>query len=140
MKPIALTLLLGTLACGASPTTSALTDGGPTDGGPTDGGSVSYDGTWIVTVDITACYDFNHTGSVKVTNGAFSGKLFTYCAVATNGATRIDTGAGCGADISEAVTISGTMAKTVEGNLTLTGGACNGANGFSGFMSSTTAG
>ncbi len=101
----------------------------------------SYDGAWNVTVAVSSCYSFRHTVPVTVTGGNFSGTLFAYCAVATNGATRLDTGSGCGSDIRQTVSAAGRMAnRSVDGNLTLSGGACNGSNGFSGSMPSTTAG
>jgi hypothetical protein len=109
--------------------------GGSSDGG---GGSVSYDGNWSVLVQISSCYSFSNTAAVIVSGGAFSGTLFTYCANAQTGATRLST-TGCGSDISETVSIQqGTMSgSSVAGNLFLAGGACNGGNGFSGGLSAT---
>ena len=109
--------------------------GGSSDGG---GGSVSYDGNWSVLVQINSCYSFSNTAAVIVSGGAFSGTLFTYCANAQTGATRLST-TGCGSDISETVSIQqGTMSgSSVAGNLFLAGGACNGGNGFSGGLSAT---
>ena len=116
--------------------------GGSATGGPTGpgGGPVSYDGNWSVQVQISSCYSFTNTATVTVSGGAFSGTLFTYCANAQNGATRLST-TGCGADISETVSIQqGTMSgSSVGGNLFLSGGACNGGNGFSGGLSATSA-
>jgi len=101
-------------------------------------GSVSYDGNWSVLVQINSCYIFSNTATVTVSGGAFSGTLFTYCANAQTGATRLST-TGCGSDISETVSIQqGTMSgSSVAGNLFLAGGACNGGNGFSGGLSAT---
>lgn len=101
----------------------------------------SYDGIWNVTVLIDGCYRITHTVSMQVVGGAFSSSLFTYCANARNGATRVDTGGGCGSDGSERVSITGTMSNgRVNGNQTLTGSFCNGTNGFTGFMNSTMSG
>ena len=113
---------------------------GSSDGGPNDGGSGSPDGTWSVEVAISSCYSFTGTGVITVSGGSFSGRLFGYCAVATNGATRLEPSSGCAGDETEEVTIDGTFsAGQVSGNLTLTGGACNGGNGFEGFLSSSSA-
>ena len=117
-------------SCGGSTTS------GPT--GPTGGGPVSYDGNWSVQVQISSCYSFTNTATVIVSGGAFSGTLFTYCANAQTGATRLST-TGCGSDITETVSIQqGTMSgSSVVGNLFLSGGACSGGNGFSGGLSAT---
>ena len=106
--------------------------------GPSGPGPVSYDGNWSVLVQIDSCYSFSNTSTVTVSGGAFSGTLFTYCANAQTGATRLST-TGCGSDISETVSIQqGTMSgSSVGGNLFLTGSACNGGNGFSGSLSAT---
>ncbi len=106
--------------------------------GPSGPGPVSYDGNWSVLVQIDSCYSFSNTSTVTVSCGAFSGTLFTYCANAQTGATRLST-TGCGSDISETVSIQqGTMSgSSVGGNLFLTGSACNGGNGFSGSLSAT---
>jgi hypothetical protein len=119
-------------SCGGSATGGP---GGSPDGG---GGSVSYDGNWSVLVSIDTCYGFSNTATVTVSGGTFSGTLFTYCAVAQTGATRLST-TGCGSDIAETVSIQqGTMTgSSVSGNLFLTGGACSGGNGFSGGLSAT---
>jgi len=76
-----------------------------------------------------------------VSGGAFAGTLFTYCANARSGDTYLPT-SGCGGDISQTVSLGeGAFAGgTVDGNLYLAGGACNGGNGFYGTMGSTTAG
>ena len=129
-------LALGGLlvACGGS--------GGSGGPGPGGGGSpVSYDGTWVVTVSIGTCYEFTSSGTVTVTDGIFEGTLFTYCANARSGATYLPT-SGCGADITQTVSIQGGAfdGSVVDGNLFLTGGACNGGNGFYGTMSSASAG
>jgi hypothetical protein len=117
-------------SCGGSAT------GGPGGSSDAGGGSVSYDGNWSVLVQINSCYSFSNTATVTVSGSAFSGTLFTYCANAQTGATRLST-TGCGSDISETVSIQqGTMSgSSVAGNLFLTGGACNGGNGFSGGLS-----
>ena len=98
-------------SCGGSVTGGP---GGSSDGG---GGSVSYDGNWSVLVQINSCYSFSNTATVTVSGGAFSGTLFTYCANAQTGATRLST-TGCGSDISETVSIQqGTMSgSSVAGN------------------------
>jgi len=106
--------------------------------GPSGPGPVSYDGNWSVLVQISSCYSFSNTATVTVSGGAFSGTLFTYCANAQTGATRLST-TGCGSDISETVSIQqGAMSGSgVDGNLFLQGSACNGGNGFSGSLSAT---
>jgi hypothetical protein len=125
---VAATLLA---SCGGSATGGP---GGSSDGG---GGSVSYDGNWSVLVQIDTCYSFSDTVTMTVSGGAFSGTLFTYCANAQTGATRLSI-TGCGSDISETVSIQqGTMSgSSVAGNLFLAG-ACSGGNGFSGGLSAT---
>jgi hypothetical protein len=101
----------------------------------------SYDGLWNVTVTIDRCSRITHTASMSVLNGSFGTRLFTYCADPRTGSTRIDTGGGCGSDTRQTVDISGSMSGSrVSGNLTLTGTSCNGANGFSGAMTSPSAG
>lgn len=101
----------------------------------------SYDGVWNVTVAIERCSRITHTASMSVSNGSFGTRLFTYCADPRTGSTRVDTGGGCGSDTRQAVDISGSMSGSrVSGNLTLSGSSCNGANGFSGSMSSPSAG
>ncbi len=106
--------------------------------GPSGPGPVSYDGNWSVLVQISSCYSFSNTSTVTVSGGTFSGMLFTYCANAQTGATRLST-TGCGSDQSETVSIQqGTMSGSrVDGNLFLAGTACNGGNGFSGSLSAT---
>ena len=114
--------LSSVVACGSSNDGNNTTNGDP-DGDGGDPAAASFDGTWNE-VAITMCYSF--TGSVpwNVTNGAFSGPLFTYCAVAKDGTTRLAGADECGADIREDVSIDGSFSSDrADGNLTLTG-AC----------------
>ena len=110
-------------------------------GGPGGGTPASYDGTWLVTVQVDTCYTFTGSATLTVTGGAFAGTLFTYCANAQNGNTYLPA-SGCGSDISQTVSIGQGAFEdgVVDGNLYLSGGACNGGNGFYGTMSSATAG
>lgn len=133
-SPTIVALALGglLLACGGS---------GGSNGPGGNGSPQSYDGTWLVTVTIDTCYDFTSTATVTVTGGVFAGNLFTYCANAQSGDTYLTT-TTCGADIMQTVSIADGAfdGSVVDGNLYLTGGACNGGNGFYGTMSSSTAG
>lgn len=115
--------------------------GGDSSTGGGGGGAVNHDGNWTVTVSITSCYSFTSSGTVTVSGGSFSGTLFTYCANPQSGSTYLPT-SGCGTDITQTVSVGqGSMGtNTVEGNLYLAGGACNGGNGFYGTLSSATTG
>ena len=100
----------------------------------------SHDGVWNLEVAITSCYVFTHTVPITISGGAFSGPLFQYCSNPVSGATRLGNN-DCGADLAEDVSVDLTVTgNQIDGNLTLAGGGCNGANGFSGTFDSATTG
>ena len=85
------------------------------------------DGVWLVTAHVTTCYDATGADTVRVSGGRFTNaKIFSYSRSGN----------------SETVTITGTITKgniylIVQGNEFLTGTACNGGNGFYGFLETT---
>jgi hypothetical protein len=131
MSAVALSALL--LACGGSDSSSETPLGGGT-------GGLDYDGSWLVTVHVTSCYDFTGSATVTVTDGVFADTLFTFCANPRSGDTYAPV-SGCGTDIVQTVSIEDGLfsGREVEGNLFLAGGACNGGNGFWGTTASTSA-
>ena len=131
-KLVAVTLGAVLAACGG---------GGGSDSPGGDDSPASYDGTWLVTVQVETCYDVTASGTVTVTGGTFSGTLFTYCANPRSGDTYLPV-SGCGTDIQQVVSIQDGLfdRQGVEGNLFLSGDACNGGNGFYGVMASATGG
>jgi hypothetical protein len=91
---------------------------------------VDPDGTWWVEAGVTSCYSHTEGNTITVVDGAF-GKtlLYTY---------EVDGN-------QQAVSVEGTMAwenglMRVEGTMWVEGDACDGGNGFSGWLEPATDG
>ncbi len=112
--PVLLLAAVGALSCGMPGSGS----------GSNGGGSLpDPDGNWQVTAHVTSCMDATGTATVQVTGGSYNAQIFSYNLQ------------GC----SQAVSIQGTLTKgnshlVVEGNEFLTGGCCNGGNGYFGYL------
>lgn len=125
MKFLAGVLLIGLAACGIgnfSPTNNKTNE--------------DYDGSWNVEVQIDACYSFTGVSSIVVSNQSFSATLLSYCANVRDGATRLAPSTGCvSGEVEETVSVTGTFdGDRVDGNMFLTGGSCQGGNGYEGFV------
>ncbi len=86
--------------------------------------SADPNGNWTVTAHVTSCYDATGSATITVANDSFpSQQVFSYSTYGQN----------------QTVSVEGSMTPgngffTVSGNEYLAGTACNGGNGFYGYI------
>ena len=87
-------------------------------------GPKDINGNWLVTCTITSCYQATVSKVIPVSDGSFNAEIGSY---SLYGQTET-------VSIQGTFEVSGNNSYAVSGNQFLVGSACNGGNGFYGFI------